>query len=614
MNEGACEVHLLPNQWPNPNANPNAPIWGFADTHNHQFAYLGFGGKFVAGEVFDPGPGGIKKALQWCDCLDAHGFLFCLPEAPNQIHGPGGTGDHLGDLITHASGVRRPLDVGHKVGGYPEFNGWPVWNSVTHQQAYYQWLKRAHAGGLQLMVMMAVNNEFLCAPMAATGHAPLGCDDMEAVDRQLAQAKNLESYVAQNDGGWYKIVYSGEQARQAIHEGKLAVVLGIEVADLFNCGRIPNPCTNDVEGRQYVQARLQKYNDLGVRHLFAIHATDDAFGGTAIFEYVYLLNNMYFNRGGFTVHDCSAQGVNFTLGGTTSIEKPLLDMLHSQVPGVVPSYPSKGQCNAQGLTDLGKFLVQEMMNLHMIIDVDHMSWKAIDETLTMAEARPYPGVISSHSGYIKTSTYGKQHEGQKSDKQLQRIAGLGGMAGTITAQGVTANAGGSDGGISAWGNTVRNDCSNSSKTFAQAYLYAVQTMGGPQKARVAFATDLMGAIHQPGPRFGNDACYSQNRDVRKVEIEAQRTTGKVQYPFTLPGMTVPLYQSRACDGRDFGVATAECERTFDFNVDGLAHVGMLPDLIQDLRQIGLSENDLNPLFRSAEAYIQMWEKAETVQP
>jgi hypothetical protein len=71
-------------------------------------------------------------------------------------------------------------------------------------------------------------------------------------------------------------------------------------------------------------------------------------------------------------------------------------------------------------------------------------------------------------------------------------------------------------------------------------------------------------------------------------------------------MTVPLYQSRACDGRDFSAATSDCKRTFDFNVDGLAHVGMLPDLIQDLSKIGLNDNDLTPLFRSAESYISMW--------
>jgi hypothetical protein len=51
-------------------------------------------------------------------------------------------------------------------------------------------------------------------------------------------------------------------------------------------------------------------------------------------------------------------------------------------------------------------------------------------------------------------------------------------------------------------------------------------------------------------------------------------------------------------------------RDFDINIDGVAHYGMLPDLLQDLRNVGLTGTDLAPLFRSAEDYIRMWEKAE----
>jgi hypothetical protein len=43
-------------------------------------------------------------------------------------------------------------------------------------------------------------------------------------------------------------------------------------------------------------------------------------------------------------------------------------------------------------------------------------------------------------------------------------------------------------------------------------------------------------------------------------------------------------------------------------IDGLAHYGLLPDLIQDLHNIGLGAAALTPMFRSAEDYIEMWEK------
>ena len=39
-------------------------------------------------------------------------------------------------------------------------------------------------------------------------------------------------------------------------------------------------------------------------------------------------------------------------------------------------------------------------------------------------------------------------------------------------------------------------------------------------------------------------------------------------------------------------------------------MGLLPDLIEDVRRDGVSDEDLEPLFKSAEGYIRMWERSE----
>jgi hypothetical protein len=52
-------------------------------------------------------------------------------------------------------------------------------------------------------------------------------------------------------------------------------------------------------------------------------------------------------------------------------------------------------------------------------------------------------------------------------------------------------------------------------------------------------------------------------------------------------------------------------RKFDFNKHGLAHVGLFPDFLADLTRVGLTEEDLKPLFRSAETYIKMWRTVES---
>jgi len=65
------------------------------------------------------------------------------------------------------------------------------------------------------------------------------------------------------------------------------------------------------------------------------------------------------------------------------------------------------------------------------------------------------------------------------------------------------------------------------------------------------------------------------------------------------GDNTPLVRAKAGERRDY-----------DINLDGMAHYGMLPDFLQDLRNDGLTAEDLAPLFRSAYDYLQMWEKCQ----
>lgn len=69
------------------------------------------------------------------------------------------------------------------------------------------------------------------------------------------------------------------------------------------------------------------------------------------------------------------------------------------------------------------------------------------------------------------------------------------------------------------------------------------------------------------------------------------------------------FAARAMDGPNAPLTRMTLgEHDSDFNLDGFAHYGMLPDLLQDAKNVGLTYEDLTPLFRSAEDYIQMWEK------
>jgi hypothetical protein len=95
---------------------------------------------------------------------------------------------------------------------------------------------------------------------------------------------------------------------------------------------------------------------------------------------------------------------------------------------------------------------------------------------------------------------------------------------------------------------------------------------------VGLGTDTGGFSSLPGPR--QDAAQSP-----------------VTYPFKALYCNVRLQRERSGG------------RTFDLNADGVAHYGLIPDLLADMQQHG-GGAAMRSLFRSAEAYLRMWELAQ----
>ena len=48
---------------------------------------------------------------------------------------------------------------------------------------------------------------------------------------------------------------------------------------------------------------------------------------------------------------------------------------------------------------------------------------------------------------------------------------------------------------------------------------------------------------------------------------------------------------------------------WDFNVDGFQHIGLLPDLLQDMRNVGVQWEQMGPLFHGAQDYISTWDRS-----
>ena len=552
---GMCADMSIPLTDPSPGwtavPGPVDPMAGWADVHVHMFANLGFGGAFVTGAAYDK-VNGVRAALgpDWGTDLDvvessgAQRPIICPALIPNcgkhLLHG-----DHVGlidDLIGHGGG-----DKTFSAFGAPTFGAWPTWQSLTHQQVYFKWLERAWRGGMRLMTMLAVSNEAACH----YSRRIRGTDcknSMPAIDAQIAAAYDFEKWLDSTSGGtgqgWFRIVKTPDKAEEVIRAGKLAVVLGIEVDTLFGCKQ-KSSCTE-----VSVANEVDRYYEKGVRHIYPIHDFDGGFGGTAIFIADLNTGNHLIEGAHFDVGPCAAGVADYAIVGGSPA------------------------CNKKGLTDLGKRFVNKLMDKGMLIDVDHMSVRSIEDTFALADQHGSYPLMVGHGLFADIHAADKRrHERMRTAAQLDKLRQLGGQVSVMTQN----------------ERKTHPRCLNSSLTFKDDYEYAVSKMGGPNAAAIPIGTDFNGVARHVGPRFGDDAC---ERNATQKAAEASRA--RLAYPFTIPGF-----------GKFDKQVTGQ--RTFDFNVDGLAHIGLLPDLIADLSREG---TNMGPLFRSAAGYVASWRKAE----
>lgn len=409
------------------------------------------------------------------------------------------------------------------------------------------------------MTLLAVNNEVLCRTSKRVRNTDCS-NSMLAIDAQLKAAHRFQRWLdRQPGGGWFKIVKTPEEAEAVIRSGKLAVVLGIEVDTLFRCdhGRTCTPAT--------VAQEVRRYAAMGVRHIFPTHDFDTAFAGTAVWMDFLNVGNRIIDKRWYEVEPCATS--DFVLS------RVALDIANAVLLGDVsvpyPRYSDRPGCNVKGLTELGRSLITTLMDYGMIIDVDHMSAHSIDDSIELARARGGYPLMAGHALFSELYLSDrKRHERMRTPEQLDALHSLGGLVSVITVDEQDS----------------ATDCKHSSRTFARSYQYAVKHTAGA----VALGSDFNGLAPHVGPRYGRDACGGD-----AAQAAAERTDQRLQYPFTLAGF-----------GKFDKQVTGQ--RTFDFNTDGLAHIGLEPDLIADLQQQGV---DVEPLFRSADAYVRAWKRS-----
>ena len=217
-----------------------------------------------------------------------------------------------------------------------------------------------------------------------------------------------------------------------------------------------------------------------------------------------------------------------------------------------PKYPNPGEApwghkNARGLTKLGRFAVFHVMKKGMMIDVDHMSQRTIDEVFAMAEANPvgYP-LNSGHNSFRDQATEHRT-ENHRTGEQMARIRKLGGMFGVgyenssqygvVNQRQFTVS-------------YVENDCGGTSKTVSQIYLQALEAMDGHN---VALGTDINGLIAGPGPRFGPNSSFGTKSPWNLEELIRGQRNGVLYEPMHGRPIVGPAFLGRGVDpGQEFG--------------------------------------------------------------
>lgn len=546
-------------------------LYGIVDTHSHILSNFAFGG----GGIFHGGAFhrlGVEHALP--DCELYHGemgrkdfFGYAFDAAGND------SADFTGLIPDLIAGELS--EDNHPTTGYPEFTDWPNGpRRSTHQTQYYRWLERAWLAGLRLVVQHATTNSIICHFIIGQELQPAryDCEDMTNVDRIIDETYALERYIDAQAGGpglgFFRIVTSPAEARAVIESGKMAVILGIETSNLFDCALVPKngwpTCDED-----YVREQLDYYYDLGIRAMFPVHKYDNAFspgdGDRAFIELGNFLNSGHWSN--FTtdcpteVYDGFDQGdVNF--GGLNEPRNeyqspPPVSMAgFPEMPLEVASiYLTKilepplvgAHCQNATMTPLGETLLAEMMARGMMIEVDHLPQWSYARAFEILEAADYPAV-GSHS---------RNFNG--------RIYQLGGVSMTNLGRCQDSNNPGS-----------------ALATFKNRIAQISQNGGYPAEG---FGFDLNGFAGARGPRFGDGVCPLPQEN-------------PVTYPFRSYADDIEFSQPVIGN------------RTLDFNTEGFVHIGLLPEMLEDARHDAVSDAELEPLFRSAEGYIRMWELAE----
>jgi hypothetical protein len=460
----------------------------------------------------------------------------------------------------------------HDPVGWPTFKDWPAPDSLTHEGTYYRWLERSWRGGQRIFVNLLVENNQLCELYPIKHNS---CDDMDSVRLQARDMYRMQDYIDAQFGGpgrgFYRIVRSPFAARRVVNAGKMAVVMGIETSVPFGCTFTATPGPDGAGGGdhpaaectpQNIDRQLDEVRALGVRQMELVNKFDNALSGIAGDE----------GQTGVAVNSANFRETN-----------SFWDMRHCE-----PADPAVHDRNQLAAPTISAQQQDALFGaVGQLFDAAN---------LPAVPAYPPPDHCNSRG----LTTLGEHTIAGLAKRHMLFDPDHMSVAARTTALDQTARLG--------YSGVLSSHSWSTEDAYPRIYRqggfvapYAGDSTGFVEKWRrhvgwadpryyfgIGYGADIngLGAQGDPrGPDVGNP----------------------VTYPFRgLNGVRV----SRQHAG----------QRVYDVNRDGVAQYGLYPDWIQDLTKVaGSSRPDdgaaiAEDMSRGAEAYLQMWERAEGIAP
>lgn len=490
---------------------------------------------------------------------DRYGAPYALVDCPDHSESQG----YGAALEAALSG--RPH---HDPVGWPTFKDWPAPDSLTHEGTYYRWLERSWRGGQRIFVNLLVENNQLCQIYPLHKNAEYAkCDDMESIHRQARDMYQMQDYIDAQFGGpgkgFYRIVTNPFQARRVINAGKMAVIMGIETSVPFGCTFKAGP-TGDQPAAECTPGNIDKQLDQvhrwGVRQMELVNKFDNALAGVAGDN----------GEVGAAVNSANFKETNsfWDMQHCEPADGESHDKDQVAAPAISPEQQDAlfGAIAALNLTSIATpvYPPPDHCNARGLTTLGEHTINALadrhmifDPDHMSVEAR------NSSLDQLEKMQYPgvvSSHSWSTPDA-YPRIYQLGGF--------ITPYAGDSTGFVEKW----RAHLGWADKRYYWG---------------IGYGADMNGLGAQGDPR-GADV------------------PNPVTYPFRgLNGVTVEKQHAG--------------KRVYDINTDGVAQYGLYPDWIEDLQKVADAEHPgdgaaiADDMARGAEAYLQMWERAEGIAP